>query len=138
MFASIRIAKSRAKALKRAFAGAGYPQKLTKCQAIVAVSCGFNNWVHLIRTIGTPHAPSVSRSPDEVLKRFEGQVRAALPEGSELDMPRLFAIAFGRPGQQGQAPDGSESPEEAIRTLPVSETLGTVLPLEAIQKALKP
>ena len=77
--------QSASKPQRTAWDGMGRPQKLTRCQAVVATACGFNGWQHLAKTLGTPHEPGDARDKDLALRRFDdapsasGHARARHP-----------------------------------------------------------
>ena len=95
MFTSLDAARGAAKRLKAATDDMGRPQKLTRCQAVVAAACGFNGWQHLAKTLGTPHEPGDARDKDLALRRFGETMRPLLPAPLASDIPGLFSATFG-------------------------------------------
>lgn len=91
MFTTLKAAKAGAKRLQSAFSESGYPQKLTLCQEILAKTCGYNNWPHLSKTIGTKHAP---KPADQPMALFTAATQAAAPRQAQLNVDGLFAAAF--------------------------------------------
>ncbi len=123
MFTSLDAARSAAKRLKAATDGMGRPQKLTRCQAIVAVACGFNGWQHLAKTLGTPHEPGDARDKDRALRRFDETMRPLLPATPASDIPGLFSATFGH-GTGAGSPGLDARLSAAVRELPPSPGFG--------------
>ena len=128
MFTSLDAARSAAKRLKAATDGMGRPQKLTRCQAIVAAACGFNGWQHLAKTLGTPHEPSDARNKDLALRRFGETMRPLLPATPASDVPGLFSTTFGH-GTGAGSPGLDARLSAAVRELPPSPGFGRGLPV---------
>ena len=128
MFTSLDAARGAAKRLKAATDGMGRPQKLTRCQAIVATACGFNGWQHLAKTLGTPHEPGDTRDKDRALRRFGETMRPLLPPTPASDIPGLFSATFGH-GAGAGAPGLDARLSAAVRKLPPSPGFGRGLPV---------
>ena len=128
MFTSLDAARGAAKRLKAATDGMGRPQKLTRCQAVVATACGFNGWQHLAKTLGTPHEPGDARDKDLALRRFGETMRPLLPPTLASDIPCLFSATFGH-GTCAGSPDLDARLSAAVRELPPSPGFGRGLPV---------
>ncbi len=123
MFTSLDAARSAAKRLKAATDRMGRPQKLTRCQAVVATACGFNGWQHLAKTLGTPHEPGDARDQDLALRRFGEAMRPLLPVTPASDIPGLFSATFGH-GTGTGSPGLDARLSAAVRELPPSPGFG--------------
>ena len=123
MFTSLDAARGAAKRLKAATDGMGRPQKLTRCQAVVAAACGFNGWQHLAKTLGTPHEPSGARDKDLALRRFNETMRPLLPATLAPAIPGLFSATFGH-GTGADVPGLDALLSAAVRELPPSPGFG--------------
>ncbi len=128
MFTSLDAARGAAKRLKTATDGMGRPQKLTRCQAVVAAACGFNGWQHLAKTLGTPHEPGDARDKDRALRRFSETMRPLLPAPPAPDISGLFSATFGH-GTGSGSPDLDARVSAAVRGLPTSPGFGRGLPV---------
>jgi len=128
MFTSLNAARGAAKRLKAATDGMGRPQKLTRCQAVVATACGFNGWQHLAKTLGTPHEPGDARDEDLALRRFGKRLRPLLPATPASDIPGLFSATFGH-GTGAGSPGLDARLSAAVRGLPPSPRFGRGLPV---------
>jgi len=128
MFTSLDAARGAAKRLKAATDGIGRPQKLTRCQAVVAAACGFNGWQHLAKTLGTPHEPGDARDKDLALRRFSETMRPLLPAPPASDVSGLFSVTFEH-GTGGGLPDLDARVSAAVRELPASPGFGRGLPV---------
>ena len=128
MFTSLDAARGAAKRLKAATDGVGRPQKLTRCQAVVAIACGFNGWQHLAKTLGTPHEPGDARDKDLALRRFGETMRPLLPATPASDIPGLFSATFGH-GTGAGSPGLDAWLSAAVRELPPSPGFGRGLPV---------
>ncbi len=128
MFTSLDAARGAAKRLKAATDGMGRPQKLTRCQAVVAAACGFNGWQHLAKTLGTSHEPGGARDKDLALRRFSETMRPLLPATPAPDISSLFSAAFGH-GTGAGSPDLDARVSAAVRGLPTSPGFGRGLPV---------
>ena len=128
MFTSLDAARGAAKRLKAATDGMGRPQKLTRCQMVVATACGFNGWQHLAKTLGTPHEPGDARDKDLALRRFGETMRPLLPATLASDIPGLFSATFGH-GTGAGSPDLDARLSTAVRELPPSPGFGRGLPV---------
>jgi len=95
MFTSLDAVRGAAKRLKAATDGMGRPQKLTRCQAVVAAACGFNGWQHLAKTLGTPHEPGDARDKDLAFQRFGETMRPLLPARPAPDISGLGVVQRG-------------------------------------------
>ncbi len=128
MFTSLDAARGAAKRLKAATDGMGRPQKLTRCQAVVAAACGFNGWQHLARTLGTPHEPGGTRDKSLALHRFSETMRPLLPATPAPDISGLFSATFGHSTGAG-SPDVDARVSAAVRGLPASPGFDRGLPV---------
>ena len=128
MFTSLDAARGAAKRLKAATDGMGRPQKLTRCQAVVATACGFNGWQHLAKTLGTLHEPGGARDKDLALRRFGETMRPLLPATLASDIPGLFSATFGH-GTGAGSPGLDAWLSAAVRELPPSPGFGRGLPV---------
>jgi len=123
MFTSLDAARGAAKRLKAATDGMGRPQKLTRCQAVVATACGFNGWQHLAKTLGTSHEPGGARDKDLALHRFSETMRPLLPAMPAPDISGLFSATFDH-GTGAGSSDLDARVSVAVRELPASPGLG--------------
>ncbi len=128
MFTSLDAARGAAKRLKAATDGMGRPQKLTRCQAVVAAACGFNGWQHLAKTLGTPHEPGDARDKDLAFQRFGETMRPLLPARPAPDISGLFSATFEH-GTDAGSPDLDVRVSAAVRELPASPGFGRGLPV---------
>jgi len=126
MFTSLDAARGAAKRLKAATDGMGRPQKLTRCQAVVAAACGFNGWQHLAKVLGTSHEPSDARDKDLALRRFSETMTPLLPATPASDISGLFSATFGH-GTGAGSPDLDARVSAAVRGLPTSPGFGSGL-----------
>lgn len=128
MFTSLDAARGAARRLKAATDGIGRPQKLTRCQAVVATACGFNGWQHLAKTLGTSHEPSSARDKDLALHRFSETMRPLLPATPAPDVSGLFSATFEH-GTGASSPDLDARVSTAVRELPASPEFDCGLPV---------
>jgi len=128
MFTSLDAARGAAKRLKAAAEGVGRPQKLTRCQAVVAAACGFNGWQHLAKTLGTSHEPGGARDKGLALRRFSETMRPLLPATPAPDISGLFSATFEH-GTGAGSPDLDARISAAVRGLPTSPGFGRGLPV---------
>lgn len=114
MFTTLKAAKAGAKRLQSALSKAGYPHKLTHSQAIVAKACGYSNWPHLSKTIGTQHAPKL-RTHDEAFATFDAAVRSTASDSNIAD---LFAAAFRYGASSATSDEIGERLSSLVRQMP--------------------